>query len=105
MKKSFFNKVALTTTICSLLFVSCKKELPMNAPATSVSENTESLGQRHQLSRQVEKIASDLSSFLARKENRKLLLSQMKTAGKTSTIELGEVLSTVRGQARQTGTD
>jgi len=105
MKKSFFNKVALTTTICSLLFFSCKKELPMNAPSTSAPENTESFGQKHQLSRQVEEIASNLSSFLARKENRKLLLSQMKTAGKTSTIELGDVLSTVRGQARQMGTD
>jgi len=77
----------------------------MNAPSTSVPENTKSFGQNHQLSRQVEVIAADLSSFLARKENRKLLLSQMKAAGKTRTIELVDVLSTVRGQARQTGGD
>ena len=105
MKKTLFVKAVLTALICSQLFFSCKKETQMNATQPSIPTGSNSFGQNTQLSRQVEEIAADLSSFFAKKENRSLILSQMKSAGKPKAIELANVLSMIRGQARQTGVD
>ena len=105
MKKSLFINAVLAATISSLLFFSCKKEVPVNNHEPLIPKSTTSATDIPQLPQQVEEIAAALSSFLAKKENRKMLLSQMKVEGKTKAIELANVLSIVRAQARQTGVD
>jgi indole-3-glycerol phosphate synthase len=54
-----------------------------------------------QLSRQIESIAADFSSYLADNKNRSFIAAQMKASPKVDTIVLGDILAAATRQGQE----
>jgi hypothetical protein len=103
MKKNLMNTLAACLLVLSLLAASCKKDIPTQMSPSQDLATVSTDRPNNSLSQQMEDIAATLSSFLADKQNRAFLFAQMKAAGKTHSIELGNVLAAVEKQGHLKG--
>jgi hypothetical protein len=98
MKKNVTSKLAIAASVCILLFVSCKKDIPMETVPSQQSGAGSNSRPNLSISQQLEDVAASLSSFLSVKQNRAFVLTQMKTASKMKTMELSGILAAVEKQ-------